>query len=392
MSKKNFAKGYTTHNKVKIVRGGADYFRCIEEIADKAKYSLHLQTYIFDEDETGTMVADALIRAAKRKVHVYMLLDGYASQHLSPGFIKRLKEAGIHFSFFEPLLKSRYFYLGRRLHHKIIVADSSLCMVSGINISDRYNDIGASTAWLDWAVFAAGEVAAEINSVCIKTWNRSVFRKKCVATKNPYPVSLPDHTCLVRVRVNDWVYKKTQISESYRELFVQARTHVTMMTSYFWPPQRLLNRMAVASKNGVKIKLILTAKADVPFSKYSEKYLYRWLFRHNIEVYEYQKNILHGKVAVCDNEFVTAGSYNVNNISAFASVELNLDVKDTTIATTVNNNFQEIIENDCIQIDKNNFWVSKSLVRRFQFYFSYHLIHLIFFLFTFYFIQRREQG
>jgi cardiolipin synthase len=392
MSKKNFNKGYTSHNKVKIVRGGADYFRCIEEIADQAKYSLHLQTYIFDEDETGTKVAEALIRAANRKVLVYVLLDGYASQHLSQGFINKLKDAGIQFSFFEPLLKSRYFYFGRRLHHKVIVADSSLCMVSGINVSDRYNDIGATTAWLDWAVYAEGEVARQLNDICIFTWNRSVFRKKCTATANPFPAALPPDTCLVRVRINDWVYKKTQITRSYRELFVRAQNHVVLMTSYFWPPQRLLRRMAVAAARGVKIKLILTAKADVPFAKYAERYLYKWLFRHSIEVYEYQKAILHGKVAVRDNEFITAGSYNVNNISAFASVELNLDVKDAAIATHVNDHFQSIIENDCIQIDKSNFWVSNSLVKKFLFYFSYRLVHFLFFLFTFYFIQKRGRG
>ena len=56
----------TTHNRVSVIRGGADYFRNINTIADSAVYTLHLQTYIFDADETGQRVADALIRAARR--------------------------------------------------------------------------------------------------------------------------------------------------------------------------------------------------------------------------------------------------------------------------------------------------------------------------------------
>ena len=82
---------YTLHNKVRIVRGGADYFDCLEEIADSAQHTLHLQTYIYDEDETGQKVAEALIRATKRGIAVYILLDGYASQHLSDEFIERLQ-------------------------------------------------------------------------------------------------------------------------------------------------------------------------------------------------------------------------------------------------------------------------------------------------------------
>ena len=179
---------YTIHNKVKIVRGGADYFRSITEIADNAKYTIHLQTYIFDEDETGNMVATALINAAERNVAVYMLIDAYASQKLSAAFISRLKDAGIHFAYFRPLIVSNFFYLGRRLHHKVIVADSSVCMVAGINISNRYNDIGDSKAWLDWAIYAEGEVATQLNKICVHTWNRSPMRKKCDAA---VPVQQP---------------------------------------------------------------------------------------------------------------------------------------------------------------------------------------------------------
>ena len=68
---------YTRHNKVRIVRGGSDYFNSIEEIADNAQYTIHLQTYIFDEDETGKKVAAALIRAANRNVTVHTQGSGY---------------------------------------------------------------------------------------------------------------------------------------------------------------------------------------------------------------------------------------------------------------------------------------------------------------------------
>lgn len=391
MPAKNSNNSYTHHNKVKIVHGGADYFRCIEEIADSAQYSLHLQTYIFDEDETGNKVAEALIRAAQRKVMVYMLIDGYASQHLSSAFISRLKKAGINFGFFAPLFKSRYYYIGRRLHHKVIVADSRVCMVAGINISDRYNDMDKTKAWLDWAVYAEGEVARQLNDICIKIWNRPVVRKKCVAI-DPPAITLPAEECLVRIRRNDWVFTKTQITSSYRELFHDATSQVTMMTSYFWPPQKLLKRMAIASGSGVKVRLILTAKADVLFAKYSERYLYSWLFRNNIEVYEYQANILHGKLAVCDNKWLTAGSYNVNNISAYASIELNLDVKNTSIATEVDDELQNIIKNDCVQITQTSFSTKNHLLKKFLYYLSYRIVHWIFYLFTFYFSQKKEKN
>src|ERR1700761_9084407 len=106
--------GYTHHNKIRLVHGGADYFSTFVKLIDGARFTIHLQTYIFDADETGKLVSAALLRAAARKVTIFILLDGYASQHLSKQLIAEWKAAGIHFRWFWPLFKSRHFYLGRR--------------------------------------------------------------------------------------------------------------------------------------------------------------------------------------------------------------------------------------------------------------------------------------
>src|SRR6185503_5855367 len=106
----------------KLIRGGNEYFKLLTNLIDSSIHSIHLQTYIFDDDETGSLIGDAMINAAHRNVQVYFIADGYASRVMSSSFINRLQNAGIHFKFFEPLFKSKHFYLGRRLHHKVVVA------------------------------------------------------------------------------------------------------------------------------------------------------------------------------------------------------------------------------------------------------------------------------
>lgn len=380
---------YTTHNHVQLVRGGAPYFKAIEDIAADAKYSLHFQTYIFDADETGTAVAKAFIAAAKRGVHVYLMIDGYASQKLPKEFIGEMKAAGVHFRFFEPLLLTYRYYFGRRMHHKVLVADGYVGLVGGINVSNRYNDMPDKAAWLDWSIMVRGETAMELHNVCVKTWERSVFgRKRCEPRMLPQPTAETEN-CRVRVRRNDWVYGKTDIYKTYRSLFATAREYATVMTSYFWPPRSLLSRMEVAARRGVKIRIVLTAHADVPLAKYAERYLYRRLFRSGIEVYEYQPNVLHAKLAFMDDKWVTVGSYNVNNISAFASIELNLDVENARIATEMREAVEQIIANDCRQVVKEDYYLTNNPLRMFLYYLSYRAVHLIFFLFTFYFSQKK---
>jgi cardiolipin synthase len=358
----------------------------VQQIAASAKQVLHFQTYIFDEDETGIHVAEALMAAAARGVHVYLLIDGYASQDLPVAFRTRLKEAGVHFRFFEPIFFTYKYYFGRRMHHKVLVADGHEALVGGMNVSNRYNDMPGQPAWLDFALHVKGDVCAGLHDVCVRMWERPVFVPKC----KPLPAPLrqqPERECKVRIIRNDWVNRKTDIYATYRSMFASAHSFATVMTSYFWPPARLLRHMEVAARKGVKVTVVLTGYADVPFAKYAERYLYRRLFRSNIDVYEYLPNVLHAKIAFRDDEWLTVGSYNVNNISAFASIELNLEVLNADTAAGMRQVVEGIIDADCRQVRREDFELSSHPFRMLLYYLSYRAVHLLFFLFTFYFEQ-----
>jgi len=371
------------------VRGGARYFKIIEDIAARSVYSLHLQTYIFEEDETGSAVANALKAAARRGVLVYVLLDGYASQKLSAAFIDDLRAAGVYFRFFEPFFRGSSYYFGRRLHHKVVVADGYYGLVGGVNISNRYNDFDGQPAWLDWALAVQGDVAQRLDKICVRMWNRGVFAPRCLAGTIP-PLSPLPETCHVRVSRNDWVFRRTEITNSYRMLFSVAQKEITIMTSYFWPPQGILRRMVIAARSGKRVRVVLTGHADVPFVKFAEKYLYSTLLKNNVEVYEYHKNVLHGKLAIADRQWITVGSYNLNTISAFASVELNLEVDDTIVAGQLCDAVNHIILSDCRRITSKSFVALNGPFSKVLYYLSFRIIQLLFALFTFYFSQNKK--
>src|SRR5882762_11104505 len=104
------ASSYIHNNDVKLIEGGHAYFDLLEKMITKAEHSIYFQVYIFDEDETGKRVANALKEAALRGVKVYLLVDGYASRDLSTEFIQDMKDTGVTVRMFEPLLKSKNFY------------------------------------------------------------------------------------------------------------------------------------------------------------------------------------------------------------------------------------------------------------------------------------------
>jgi cardiolipin synthase A/B len=388
--KSKLSSFYTAQNKVKLIRGGTTYFELMEKIIGQAKDTIHLQVYIFDEDDTGRKIAEALIAAAKRNVKVYLLADGYASQSLSPAFIQHLNEGGVNFRFFEPLFKSSGFYFGRRLHHKIIVVDTDIAMVGGINISNKYNDMAGKPAWLDFALFTEGAVVKELCVLCWKTW-KGYKPDKIVEPCNPMVLKLdikPDEIADVRMRRNDWVRRKNQISKTYIEMMVGARSHITILCSYFLPGNIMRKTIKRAIRKEVKIKVIVAGKSDLVVAKNAERFLYDWLLRNNVDIYEYQNNILHGKIAVCDDKWMTIGSYNINDISAYASVELNLDVKNPSFAKHIKQTLEEIISNDCTPVTRETQARTKNIFKQFFRWGSYELFRLGFHVFTFYFRQK----
>jgi cardiolipin synthase len=378
---------YSQNNSAKLIRGGSEYFDLLERMIDEARHIIHLQFYIFDEDDTGKRVARSLIEAAVRGVKIYVMVDGYASQNLSRDFVDNLRRVGINFRRFEPILKSNSFYFGRRMHHKIVVTDNFHGLVAGLNISDRYNDTSTAIAWLDWGFYLEGEIAQTLARICIRRYKARIqIRESSLDTTS---LNLPElfHKCLIRVRANDWVDRKREITNSYLEMLGTATSHIVIMSPYFLPGELIRRRMKQAIERGVKIQVIQAGISDIMISKYAERYVYRWLFRNKVEIYEYQKSVLHGKIAVADSRWMTIGSYNLNNLSAYASIELNLDVSDNRIARDAEQRLQEIIKKDCILITEESYMKTNRLGRIMQ-KSAYYLSRLLLFMFTFYFKQR----
>ena len=272
----------------------------------------------------------------------------------------------------------------------MIVTDAKFAVVGGINVANRYNDMPGKPAWLDFALYTEGETARELCVLCWMTWNGFPAKMgitPCEEKQLVYDFK-NEESSRVRMRRNDWVRHKNEISATYIEMFRNARSHITILCSYFLPGKIIRRLLRNAAKRGVKIKVITAGRSDVMLAKHAERWMYDWLLRNKIELYEYQPAILHAKVAVCDSEWLTIGSYNVNNLSAYASIELNLDVHNTDFATGVERILENIVQNECVAITKEALIQTKNIFKQFIRWSSYEIIRIIFYLLTFYYKQR----
>ena len=368
----------------------------LEQLVDNARHSVYILVYIYDDDQTGTQIANALMRAAKRGVKVYLLVDGYGAR-MSREFIDNLQSSGVQFRKFSPLFKSKHFYLGRRMHMKLVVADAVYALVGGRNIADYYNDLPGRPAWLDLALYIEGEVVPDLERVGIRAWN-SMLEPAGRARHTPQAVTRErlealdiKQSCPVRVRRNDWLRARSEILTSYRTMFRKAEDEIVILGSYFLPGYKLRRYMERAAERGVRIKVVVTGVSDVALAKYAERYLYNWMLRKDIEVYEYTRNVLHAKVAVADHTWMTIGSFNVNNLSAHVSIELNVDVDNPEFVSGVHESFDSIIDNDCIQVTREEYHKA-TLWRRFLERCAYEALRLMLYITTFYYKRKTGRG
>jgi cardiolipin synthase len=357
---------------LELVYSGEDYFSRLEAIIRNSQFEIHMQMYLFENDTTGNRIITALKEAASRNVQIYVLLDGLGSLSFPSETIKEIRKSGINIRFFAPLFSTYTFYIGRRLHRKVIVADAKTVLIGGINIADKYCGSATEAPWLDYAVQLNGEIAQPLQKLCADIYfkKRRLQNKKI---KSSFPVQ---EDAMVRILQNDWLKGKNEICDGYIKSIRNAKTEIIIVGSYFLPGIRIIRALKKASKNKVKIKLILSGKSDLPLTRRATCFLYGKLLKYNIELYEWDQSILHGKVAVIDGIWTTIGSFNLNNLSSYGSLEMNVEINSALFSKMFQKHLIEIID-QCQNITLNSLKTKDNLLTKTINFLSYCITRII---------------
>lgn len=361
---------------IELIHSGEFFFNRLKELIDTAQTEIHLQTYIFENDLTGNDIANHLKQAAKRGVRVYMLLDAYGSATLPNGFVQDLRQSGIFFRFFSPLFSLNNFHLGRRMHHKVVVADEKRALIGGINIADKYRGSVDTEPWLDYAVYLNCPASKDLQRLCRDYFYRDGSSKKIM------PVLHSTGKALVGIRQNDWLKNKTEVCDAYTQAILGAKEEIIIIGSYFLPGRRLANALKKVGKRGVKIKIILAGTSDVPLVRRAAMYLYSSFLGQNMSIFEWSKSVVHGKAAVIDGEWATIGSFNLNSLSCYGSIEMNVEIHSSYFAEVLHAHFQQVI-GQCKRITHKTLKDKNSLLNRLANFMAYKIVRMAIHFLTF---------
>ncbi|MEO8383792.1 MAG: cardiolipin synthase ClsB [Betaproteobacteria bacterium] len=355
-------------NDLTLLKNGAEFFPALIAAIDAASVEIRLETYMFCNDATGATIAEALKRAVQRSVKVQVLIDGVGSHNTPRAFFESMQATGISLLVFRP--ESRVFNLKksrlRRAHRKIALIDGRIGFVGGINLVDDLSNSMSEFPRYDYAVQIEGPVLADIYLEMARLW-RTIswwkFGKRDKKFPLPgFPLHVPpalkretkkgDTKVLFAVRDN--FRHRRDIEQAYLAAVGHARRDILITSPYFLPGRHFRHALMAATKRGVKVTLLLQGRADHPLLQQATRALYTQLLGAGVTIFEYHHSMLHGKVAVVDEEWSTVGSSNLDPFSLFLNREANVVVFDESFASILRTSVMDEIRTNATQLQPAN--------------------------------------
>lgn len=374
---------FTSDNTVKLLRSGAEYFPALEQAIEQAKVDIYLQTYIYQDDETGVRISHALKSAASRGVTVNLLFDGFGSKELPDAFVDDLRKSSVNVMFYRPKISPWTLQKRRliRMHRKVSVIDGAIGFVGGINILDDNDGSDEIQPRIDYAVQLQGSILIDMMDSVHTLWRhmswmtklkkltRQVSRRALRnASKKSYesilmsPRITPNGDIKAAFIIRNNVLHRHDIEVAYLQAIRGAKSEIILANAYFLPSKRFRKALLGAAARGVSIKLLLQGRKEY-LLMFATHALYGQFLHAGIEIYEYKKSFLHSKVAVMDSYWATVGSSNIDPLSLMLANEANVVIQDAQFASELKADIEQtILSSDAVTLET---WEQTSLFKRF---------------------------
>lgn len=317
----------TANNNAQLLINGEQKFPELLREIEKATHHIHFEYYIYEGDQTGTAIAEALMTKARQGVEVRFLYDDYGSHSLSKSFLKKLTDAGVQaLPFYKIKLYALANHLNYRNHRKIVIIDGKTAFVGGINISDKYrNDLSdENTFWRDTHLKLKGPAASYLQYLFMCDWN--FCAPEALTYKSSYfPVSDIDNTIapeFVQLVPSGPDSDVPGIFYSLLEAISTAKTQILITSPYFIPGESLMDALIIAAESGVDVQLLVPGKSDSGLVDAAARSYYTELLKHGVDILLYKKGFVHAKTMVIDERLAIVGSANMD----YRSFDLNFEI------------------------------------------------------------------
>ena len=348
-------------NDIDVFTAGREKFGALLRDIEAARDYINVQYFIIENDTVGRQLIDALMRKAREGVKVRLLYDYVGSFYVRPRVLKRMREAGIEVHPFMELTITQFaLRVNWRNHRKIVVIDGRIGYVGGMNIADRYVIGGKKQLpWRDTHLRITGMAVAALQYSFAIDWD---YTTRELITDKPTTYDCSPQGHLVQMVSSGPTSRWNNISLVFLKAISSAKRCIYIQTPYFLPSDALLKALQAAALAGVDVRLMIPREPDSAMLRLATGSYIKECLLAGIKVYFYERAMMHAKVVIVDDEFVTTGSTNFD----FRSFEHNFEFNALVYGKEFNSKMKAIFDDDmsrCSRVSLGK-WKQRPLMQK----------------------------
>lgn len=359
-------------NQVELLVDGPETYEAMTRAIESAQEYVLLETYIFADDEVGTMFAELLARRSREGITIKVIYDSFGSGGNHSDFFQNMEDAGIsvlEFNKVNPLKDDTPLDFNYRDHRKILVVDGRIGFTGGINLSQTYSypssrpdpDDLKNSGWRDTHIEVRGPAVAAFQQLFLENWKK-MGGEDVVGTRAPgsFDHEGAEVVAIIASKGGDEI--QSEIFEAYLHAMAVAQQRIWITQAYFAPGDRFMDHLIQAAKNGVDVRVLLPGVSDANVVLHASRSRYKTLLEGGVRIFERDNALLHAKTAVIDGLWSTVGSSNLDYRSFIHNDEVNAVILGRHFALEMEALFQEDLEESTeILLEE---WRKRSLWKR----------------------------
>ncbi len=346
-------------SEIEIYTDGKTKFDALIKDIEDAKHHIHLQYYIFEDDNIGENISKALIKKAKEGVLVRVLYDDVANWKVKNRFYNEMQKNGVevtpYLKVYFPLFTSKVNY---RNHRKIVVIDGQIGYIGGMNIADRY----LKQEWRDTHLRVSGRGVLGMQSAFLLDWYSS--GKELLADNAYFPELTVETKNVMQIVTGGPIGEWRTLLQATIHVILRAKYYVYIQTPYFLPTEGLFQALQSAALGGIDVRLMVPERSDTRFVNTAARSYFEEMMNAGVKIYTMSPQFLHAKVMISDDFLTVVGSANMDFRSFEHNFEVNAYIYDSNFAKKMKRIFSNDLK-DCQQISLKE-WRNRPPLKKFQ--------------------------
>lgn len=335
----------TEYNRVEILQDALEkYPRLLADIK-AAQHSIHLEYYIWTNDEFTQQVKDALIERAAQGVAVRCLYDATSGKAMGKKYRNELRAAGVQiYPYLDYNSLGTLHNIQYRSHRKIAVIDGKIGYVGGMNLDrEQLDGPKGFSHWRDTHLRIEGEAALALQSSFAVSWYNTTRTPISGLDYFPRNEILAEVDCFSPVQIvqagpdSQW----EAIRQLYFFMIMAANTSVYIQSPFFIPDPSISEALKAAALAGVDVRIMCQPRGgsyQVPYR--AANTYYAEMARAGAKIYLYENDTyFHAKTLIVDNKICTVGTANMDIRSFHINYEINAVLYDEALAAELARDF-----------------------------------------------------